>query len=89
MPGSFIEKLRMNGIFAPGGGRPPGSTPFGMPTMGQGLDIPSLMASAQAGVTSENALERQHEIQLAQMQQQPRLNEIAHKVAEPEKPMNR
>lgn len=76
---SFIEKLRMNNIFPPGGAGST-NTPFGMPTMNTGLDIPSLMASAQSNAMQENERERQFEREM--FDRKANLQNIAARVAD-------
>lgn len=79
----FIEKLRMQKIFAPEGGLNPG-TPFGMPNLSAGLINTNAFRD---DILRENEIERNHELELARMRMQPALPQIAKQAIE-KKPMN-
>lgn len=79
----FIEKLRISNVFAPQGGLNPG-TPFGMPNLSAGLIN---TAGYRDDLLNENERERQHELEMARMNQRPALQQIAKSVVE-KKPMN-
>jgi hypothetical protein len=85
---SFIEKLRMNNIFPPGGG---GQGPFTAPDLSAGQMDPQKMRSMMdvilPSILSEKQKDRDLQIQLAQMQHQPSgLKDIGTHIAK-EKPM--
>jgi hypothetical protein len=81
---SFIEKLRMNNIF-PADGSPRTGTPFGMPDLNAGqFDPSSVVGEIYPLIARERQRDRDLQMNLARMKNQPQLNRIAQNAVEPQ-----